>query len=78
MRSACRPQPGRRVADAVVVAVSRAAGHRFSKENQPVIRLAPRLGVDGDAHSGRTVKRRSRVRRDLRRLFSGALACLDG
>lgn len=52
------------MADAVVVAVSRAASHRFSKGNAPVIRLVAGLGVDGDAYSGRTVKHRSRVRRD--------------
>jgi hypothetical protein len=54
------------VADAggVVAAVSAAAGHTFSKDNRPVIRLVAGLGVEGDAHSGRTVQHLSRVRRD--------------
>lgn len=47
-----------------VIAVSRAASHRFSKPNEMWIRLLPGLGVEGDAHSGRTVKHRSRVARD--------------
>ena len=47
-----------------VVAVSRAAGHHFSKPNVLQIRLLAGLGVEGDAHAGRTVKHRSRVRRD--------------
>ena len=47
-----------------VVAVSRAAGHRFSKPNEMWIRLVVGLGVEGDAHAGKTVKHRSRVARD--------------
>jgi MOSC domain-containing protein YiiM len=47
-----------------VVAVSRDARHHFSKPNEFWIRLVAGLGVDGDAHSGRTVKHRSRVARD--------------
>jgi MOSC domain-containing protein YiiM len=47
-----------------VVAVSRSAGHRFSKSNELWIKLLAGLGVEGDAHSGRTVKHRSRVARD--------------
>lgn len=50
--------------DAFVSAVSRAGEHTFSKGNRPVIRLVAGLGVDGDAHSGRTVQHLSRVRRD--------------
>jgi MOSC domain-containing protein YiiM len=34
------------------------------KPNQLVIRLVAGLGVDGDAHSGKTVKHRSRVARN--------------
>jgi MOSC domain len=49
---------------AVVTAVSRSAGHTFSKGPQTGIRLVAGLGVDGDAHSGVTVKHRSRVARD--------------
>jgi pimeloyl-ACP methyl ester carboxylesterase len=52
------------VHDGVVTAVSRSGTHTFSKENQQHIRLLIGQGVDGDAHSGTTVKHRSRVRRD--------------
>ena len=47
--------------DGLVTAVSRSAQHAFSKELQPRIRLLAGLGVEGDAHSGVTVKHRSRV-----------------
>ncbi len=47
-----------------VIAVSRAAGHHFSKSTQLSIRLAAGLGVEGDAHRGVTVKHRSRVAKD--------------
>lgn len=47
-----------------VVAVSRSADHGFSKPNQSAIRLIEGLGVEGDAHFGRTVQHRSRVARD--------------
>jgi MOSC domain-containing protein YiiM len=47
-----------------VVAVSRDAFHHFSKSNELWIRLLAGLGVEGDAHSGPTVKHRSRVARD--------------
>lgn len=47
-----------------VVAVSRDAGHRFSKVNQSSIRLLAGLGVEGDAHLGATVQHRSRVAQD--------------
>ncbi len=47
-----------------VVAVSRDASHHFTKPNQLWISLLAGLGVAGDAHSGRTVKHRSRVARD--------------
>jgi MOSC domain-containing protein YiiM len=48
----------------IVTAVSRAAEHRFSKRGEERIRLLTGLGVEGDAHLGRTVKHRSRVARD--------------
>jgi MOSC domain-containing protein YiiM len=48
----------------IVIAVSTSAGHTFSKENRRSIRLLAGLGVEGDAHSGTTVKHRSRVARD--------------
>jgi len=45
-----------------VIALSRAAGHGFSKQiAADGIRLVVGLGVEGDAHSGETVKHRSRV-----------------
>jgi MOSC domain-containing protein YiiM len=47
-----------------VVAVSSRSGHHFSKTPALSIRLLRGLGVAGDAHMGKTVKHRSRVRRD--------------
>ncbi len=47
-----------------VIAVSRSASHAFSKDVQDRIRLLAGLGVEGDAHLGRTVQHRSRVARD--------------
>lgn len=45
-----------------VIAVSREAGHRFSKAVEKAgIELVAGRGVHGDAHSGETVKHRSRV-----------------
>lgn len=49
---------------AVVAAVSRSAGHTFSKVPQPAVVLVAGLGVEGDAHQGATVRHRSRVARD--------------
>jgi hypothetical protein len=48
----------------IVIAVSRSATHTLSKPIQDSIRLLTGLGVEGDAHSGATVKHRSRVARD--------------
>ncbi|HEU4562896.1 MAG TPA: MOSC domain-containing protein [Longimicrobium sp.] len=50
--------------DGEVTAVSTSAGHTFSKQNRDAIRLLAGLGVEGDAHAGKTVKHRSRVARD--------------
>lgn len=47
-----------------VTAVSRSATHTMSKPNEGSIVLLAGLGVAGDAHSGETVKHRSRVARD--------------
>ena len=47
-----------------VVAVSVSRRHTFSKEPQDVVRLLEGLGVEGDAHAGRTVQHLSRIRRD--------------
>jgi MOSC domain-containing protein YiiM len=58
LRAPSAPEPG------VVEAVSRAPEHEFSKENAARIRLLAGLGVEGDAHLGRTVQHRSRMARD--------------
>ncbi len=47
-----------------VTAVSQSPQHRFSKSVHAGIFLIAGQGVLGDAHSGNTVKHRSRVRRD--------------
>lgn len=44
-----------------VVAVNISRTHSFSKSNQDSIQLLAGLGIEGDAHSGKTVKHRSRV-----------------
>ena len=51
-----------------VVAVSSSPTHTFSKPNQPVIHLIAGVGVEGDAHAGKTVKHRYFVKRDASRL----------
>jgi MOSC domain-containing protein YiiM len=50
--------------EGIVTAVSRSATHTFGKQNQPSIRLVAGLGVEGDAHLGKTVQHLSRVARD--------------
>ena len=47
-----------------VIAVAASPTHSFSKLAAPQIALLAGLGVGGDAHSGATVKHRSRVARD--------------
>ena len=47
-----------------VTAVSSSPAHSFGKPNRESIRLLAGLGVEGDAHSGVTVKHRSRVAAD--------------
>ncbi|WP_104205272.1 MOSC domain-containing protein [Billgrantia saliphila] len=49
---------------AKVVSVSRSSCHHFSKEPVDKIMLIEGEGVDGDAHKGKTVKHRSRVKKD--------------
>ena len=44
-----------------ILAVHRSPAHTFSKQEEFGIRLLEGLGVEGDAHMGRTVKHRSRV-----------------
>lgn len=48
----------------VVIAVSRRNEHALSKTPFETIQLLTGLGVEGDAHMGRTVKHRSRVKQD--------------
>lgn len=50
--------------DGTVTAVSASATHTLTKPNHLAVRLVAHLGVEGDAHSGPTVKHRSRVARD--------------
>lgn len=47
-----------------VKAVSCSAKYTFSKPNQPAINLLAGLGVEGDAHLGKTVRHRSRMKKD--------------
>jgi hypothetical protein len=47
-----------------VLSVSSGSTHAFSREIRPSITLVAGLGVEGDAHSGETVRQRSRVRAD--------------
>ena len=47
-----------------VIAVARDGEHRFSKQPTSEIQIVAGLGVEGDAHQGRLVKHRSRVRVD--------------
>jgi MOSC domain-containing protein YiiM len=44
-----------------VIAVAKSAHHEFSKHGCESIRIVQGLGVEGDCHSGATVKHRSRV-----------------
>jgi MOSC domain-containing protein YiiM len=48
----------------VVVAVGRSATHSMRKPRCEEIRLVAGLGVEGDAHAGRTVQHRSRLAKD--------------
>src|SRR5580658_939160 len=47
-----------------IIAVSRSPSHTLAKPSQGSIRLLTGLGVEGDAHMGKTVKHRSRVAKD--------------
>ena len=55
---------GERTPGGVVTAVSASATHTMTKPNAGAIRLLEGLGVEGDAHSGETVRHRSHIRRD--------------
>lgn len=48
----------------MVMAVAKSGNHAFSKPLVPFIDCVEGLGVEGDAHQGRTVKHRSRVKVD--------------
>lgn len=52
------------MASATVAAVHRSTSHSFSKFAEEAIVLLEGLGVEGDAHAGKTVQHRSRVARD--------------
>ena len=45
----------------IAIAVSLSPTHTMAKGNQPAIRLLAGIGVEGDAHAGRTVRHRSRL-----------------
>ena len=47
-----------------VVSLSKSDSHTFNKYNCEKITLVEGLGIEGDAHSGKTVKHRSRVATD--------------
>lgn len=47
-----------------VISLSLSGSHTFSKPTRQSIRLLKGLGVEGDAHCGRSVKHRSRVKAD--------------
>ena len=47
-----------------ILSLQRSAGHEFSKQVEPSLRLLAGLGVEGDAHCGETVQHRSRVADD--------------
>lgn len=48
----------------IVKAVSSSETHTMRKTNRSSIKLVAGMGVEGDAHMGRTVKHRSRVAKD--------------
>src|SRR6478609_10594923 len=52
------------MSEPAVTAVNCNPDHTFSKTGTSSIVLVAGLGVEGDAHAGRTVKHRSRVARD--------------
>ena len=47
-----------------VVSLSKDSSHRFSKEVCTALTFLPGLGIEGDAHCGKTVQHRSRVKAD--------------
>ncbi|KAB0679297.1 MOSC domain-containing protein [Aureimonas leprariae] len=57
-------EPDRAGGGGRVVGLAADGTHRFSKRPVERLRLLEGLGVEGDAHAGRTVQHLSRVRRD--------------
>ena len=53
--------------DGIVLSVSMSDSHSFSKYRAESIKLLEGLGVEGDAHCGKTVQHLSRVAKDPRR-----------
>jgi MOSC domain len=49
---------------ATIIALARDAEHSFAKQRCASLRLLAGLGVEGDAHAGRTVQHLSRLARD--------------
>lgn len=47
-----------------IIALSSDASHRFSKQSRVSLKLIAGLGVEGDAHAGRTVQHLSRIAKD--------------
>lgn len=47
-----------------IVSLSKDSEHRFSKATCNSVKFLKGLGVEGDAHCGKTVKHRSRVKVD--------------
>ncbi len=52
------------VMPATIIALARDAAHRFSKQRCASLTLLAGLGVEGDAHAGRTVQHLSRIAKD--------------
>lgn len=52
------------MSQAIIFSLSKSASHTFNKYTYQQIRLLEGLGVEGDAHMGKTVKHRSRVAQD--------------
>ena len=48
----------------IIIALASSASHTMQKPERDALRLEAGLGAVGDAHSGKTVKHRSRVARD--------------
>lgn len=48
----------------IVTAVSCSAEHSFNKQNQPFITLIEGVGVEGDAHAGKTIKHLYLLKKD--------------